>query len=164
MTEYHVHSISGQGHHFGDVINNPPPPTIDHVQIAASQLRARCYAEAADAYTRALRENPSDVSSRYGLALSLLDGRRPHRSRRDTIKAIARHLAAADVLPEARALHLLVNEDQDLAWQRWSGLPEDVQADLDLVEPQRAQEITEHVPAWEARVWRALRQRAEERE
>lgn len=151
ITASYVH----QGVHYGNVTINGEQ-TRDHGKIAEINFEARRYRVAAHACREELYENPADPALNFLMALCLLSGRRPHAHEIDTIRAIEGHLVSARRLSSARALLLLVREDHELLWRRIDVLPAEAEAVIALVDPASAKRITEHVPAPEARVWRAL--------
>lgn len=142
-----------------DVINNNYAREKDHVQIAASALRAQHYSTAAAHYIAALEARPGDPGLHYALALALLGGVRPHRHTRENIAGVQRHLAEARELPEAQVLSALVSEDYGLFWQRYFEVPGSLRVLIDRTSVERAAEITFHVPAREARTWQELDKR-----
>lgn len=53
-------------------------------------------------------------------------------------------------------LSALVSEDYGLFWQKYFNVPAGLKNLIDQTSPERAEEITSHVPAREARTWREL--------
>lgn len=141
----------------GHVTIQQAPAAPDHRAIADRHFAARRHEDAARAYRAALEADPDVAHDRYRLALSMVSGLRPHRHHRDTIAAVRAHLSGVRDLPEARALWALIVEDRDLSWRDRAA---SVLPNVDLVDPERAAEIVDRVPAHEARTWQALRERS----
>jgi len=159
MTRHEFHHMHGQVMQIADLIyNGTPAPTVaDHVRLGHALLASRMYAEAAHSFTEAIAADPACADAHFGLALALLQGKRPHRHGTATIRRVQDHLRAAAELVEARVLELLVVEDDLLAWRRASGqIPLHVMAMAMAMSAERANLILMHVPAPEARTWRAI--------
>jgi hypothetical protein len=135
----------------------PGPSTDERKRDGYRQLADGLYADAARSFHAALAGEPADQEAHFGLALSLLGGRRPHRHSAGTLRLVIGHLRAAPELVEARLLQLLVAEDHGLWWRRARRtIPPHVVALAEQLPPERAELILRHVPACEARTWRAL--------
>ena len=151
-----LHAVHVQ---FADTITNQAPTrsatelTHDGHRLLADGL----YTEAFRCFTEALTREPGDEEAHFGLALAMLQGRRPHRHRSDTLRRVLAHLRAAPGLVEARLLELLVAEDHGLFWRRSRGhVCAGVAALAARLPADRAEMILRHVPATEARTWQAL--------
>jgi len=131
-------------------------PERDHLAVGMRALAARYYPEARNSLTKALSDNPDNVRTRYYLALSLLDGKRPHMHSINLVRTIREHLESARKLPCAEVLLALVNEDHGLFWRKGVSQPPRLVALIGSLEAAQAQEIVAHVPAPESGVWRAL--------
>ena len=103
-----------------------------------------------------VEDAPVDIEAHYYLALALLDGVRPNRRPRWVIDSVRQHLVTASALPEARVLHVLVDEDYGLLWRRHTTVPRALVELVALVEYERAVEIVTHVPARGTRTMRVL--------
>ncbi|GAA0928344.1 hypothetical protein [Pseudonocardia zijingensis] len=149
---------------FADTIHNREPArTVDDLMHAGHVLLAsRSYAEAARCFTEAITEEPARAEAHFALALALLQGQRPHRHGEATLRRVEGHLHAASGLVESRVLELLVAEDSRLAWRHAPPqIPSHVTALARELPVDRAVLILTHVPAPEARTWRAIEQAQE---
>lgn len=155
MNEFNIQEQRAENIYQAEKIYLGPLPA-DHVQAGKKALMLHDYEATRAHFGRAIDGSPVEPETHYQLALALLDGQRPHMASAATIKSIQRQLALAEPLLEARALLVLVNEDYYLTWQQSNAVPP---ALVDLVQSiplARAQEIIEHVPAEQCRVWRLL--------
>lgn len=132
----------------------------DHRRCGLTLLRQGHYAEATAELARAVGDDPADAEVHYYLALALLGGVRPDRRPRPTIDRVRRHLTTARALPEARVLHVLVDEDHGLHWRRCTTIPQALRDLVARVDRDRAEEIVTHVPARGARTFELLRHAA----
>jgi thioredoxin-like negative regulator of GroEL len=164
MNEQQFRDVHARVVQFADNIYNQAQARTsdDHVRAGLALLTSGSYAEAARCFTEAVTEEPRYAEAHFGLALALLQGRRPHRHGEATLRRVEGHLRAADGLVEARVLELLVAEDHRLAWQQASRqIPPHVTALARELSVERAHLILTHVPAPEARTWRAIEQAVE---
>ena len=145
------------------IINQFALPERDHLAVGMRALAARYYAEARNSLSKALSDNPHDARTRYYLALSLLDGKRPHMHSINHVRTIREHLENARELPSAEVLAALVNEDHGLYWRKGVSLPPRLVALIGSLNTAQVQEIVAHVPAPESGVWRALASRTTNR-
>jgi hypothetical protein len=103
------------------------------------------------------RRAAADPELDFLFALALLRGRRPHRVRSNReLTAVRDCLRRAVLLPHARLLLLLIDEDRGQGWQRGgpvSGLVPELVAAAD---PGHLRRILDHVSAHENRVWQLL--------
>lgn len=91
----------------------------------------------------------------FGLAL--LRGRRPHRVRSNRELSAARDcLRRVVLLPHARLLLLLIDEDRGQGWRRGGPVSGVVPALAAAADPGQVQRILDHVSAHENRVWQFL--------
>src|SRR5690606_18147656 len=159
MTRHQFHHMHGHVMQIADQIFNGAQARTrdDHVQVGHALLASRAYAEAARSFTEAIAADPGCAEAHFGLALALLQGKRPHRHGTTTINRVENHLRAAAERVEARVLELLVAADHLLAWQRAPReLPAHVTEMAKELPVTRAYLILPHVPAPEARTWRAI--------
>jgi hypothetical protein len=134
-------------------------PERNHFEVGLRALAAGYYAEARSSLAEALRDAPANAHTRYSLALSMLDGKRPHMHSINQVGVIREHLAHARELPQAEVLMALVNEDHGLHWRKGVRLPPRLAALIGSLGAAQARDITTHVPAPECAVWRALASR-----
>jgi hypothetical protein len=159
MTDRRIRDVQAQVAQIADVIHNHGPARSpeDHVRAGHILLANQVYADAARSFRAALSAKPASAEAHFGLALSLLQGRRPHLHSDATIRQIEGHLRASASLPEAHILELLVAEDHRLAWQRASHrIPKHIMEMARKLSGERTELILVHVPAPETRIWRAL--------
>jgi hypothetical protein len=136
----------------------------DHRGCGLTLLRQGHYVPAVRELTRAIEDDPADEEIHYYLALALLGGVRPHRRSSATIDRVRRHLMTASALPEARVLHVLVEEDHGLHWRRCTTIPQALGDLVARVDRDRAEEILAHVPAQGARTFEKLQQAVDDDE
>jgi hypothetical protein len=163
VSEWEFHHVQGHVVQIGKrIYNGPPVPTAaDHIRTGHALLATRTYPEATRCFTAAITADPACTEGHFGLALALLQGVRPHRHGARTIHRVEDHLHAAAGLVEAHVLGLLVAEDHRLAWRTAPpDIPRDVMAIAEQLSTDRAELILTHVPAPEARTWRAIEQAA----
>jgi hypothetical protein len=144
----------------GAIVNNEfnwAPPR-DHRRGGLALLRQGHYAAAVRELMRAVEDDPADEETHYYLALALLGGVRPNRHPSGAIDRVRRHLRTAWALPEARVLHVLVDEDHGLHWRRCTTIPQALRDLVAQVDRDRADEIVTHVPAQGARTFDVLQQ------
>lgn len=161
MSNKRFRDVRAQVAQIADVIHNHAATrsTEEHLRAGHALLANRLYADAARRFADSLTEDPASAEAHFGLALALLQGRRPHLHSDATIRRIEGHLQAAAVLPEAPVLGLLVAEDHRLVWQRAPrSIPKGIITMARELSGERAELILVHVPAREARIWRALDQ------
>lgn len=159
MTTHEFHHMQGLVMQIADqIVNAAPARTVDdHIRFGHALLVSRMYPEAAHSFTEAIGDDPACADAHFGLALALLQGKRPHRHGTATIHRVEDHLRVAGALVEARVLELLVAEDHLLAWQRApQRVPLHVLTMVKELSTERANLILMHVPAPEARTWRAI--------
>jgi hypothetical protein len=155
MNEYHIGWQQADNIFQAETINLGAAPA-NHVGSGKQALALHDYETAAAQLGQAVSDDPADLESHYLLSLALLGGRRPHMNPGSTIRSIERHLRVAATLTEARVLQVLVNEDYRLAWQHSNAVPAALVELVASVALPRAQEIIEHVPAEQSRVWLLL--------
>jgi len=128
----------------------------NHLETGIALLRGAHYAEARRELGRAIEESPDEEEGHYYVALALLGGVRPNRCPRRVLSRVRIHLQTAGSLPEARILHLMVDEDDGLLWRHHTQIPH---ALFDLVEQLDSNQVSEllfHVPARGTRTYRVL--------
>jgi hypothetical protein len=81
---------------------------------------------------------------------------RPNRCPRTVLDRVRRHLRTAVSLPEARALLLMVDEDDGLRWRRHTQIPRALYDLVARLEHDRVGELLTHVPAQGTRTRRVL--------
>ncbi|WP_018351654.1 hypothetical protein [Longispora albida] len=143
----------------GDVTINQAPPAPDHWALGMQALHNRAYPAAQRHLRERLAEPAAPPEAHYYLAIALLGGRAP-RYMPSTVE-IRDHLVAADPLPQARLLRLLVDEDHERLWIRGRGPGYELLAGLlGRISSEDAHLIVQHVPAPECRTWQALTRKA----
>lgn len=159
MSDRRFRDVRAQVAQIADVIHNHAPARSpeEHVRAGHVLLASQVYPDAVRSFRAALTGDPRNAEAHFGLALSLLQGRRPHLHSDATIRQIEGHLRASTTLPEAHVLELLIAEDHRLAWQRAPRrIPKHVTSMARELSAERAELILVHVPAPETRIWRAL--------
>ncbi|MEV6831657.1 hypothetical protein [Amycolatopsis sp. NPDC051102] len=103
------------------------------------------------------RRAAADPELDFLCALALLRGRRPHRVRSNReLTAVRDGLRRVVLLPHARLLLLLIDEDRGRCWERGGGVSELVPALVAATEPEQVRRILDHLSAPENRVWQLL--------
>jgi hypothetical protein len=128
----------------------------NHAESGIALLRQAHYPEACRELCRAIEQSPGDENSHYHLALSLLSGTRPNRCPRIVLDRVRRHLKSAAALPEARVLHLMVDEDDGLRWRRHTQIPPALFDLVGLLNSEQRSQLLTHVPAKGTRTYRVL--------
>ncbi|WP_027345611.1 S1 family peptidase [Hamadaea tsunoensis] len=122
-------------------------------------LDHREYEEVISALSQAVGRSGA-AREHYLLALALLRGVAPRRHR--STREIVDHLRLASTLPEARALHLLIDEDAGMASGRADGLPRSLLHEVVAAVPRpEAARICAQFSAPSSSVWAALHRRSE---
>jgi hypothetical protein len=113
--------------------------------------------ETAIAHLGQARRAAVDPELDFLFALALLRGRRPHRVRSNgELTAVRDCLRRVVLLPHARLLLLLVDEDRGQGWQRGGPVAGLVPALVAAADPAQVRRILDHVSARENRVWQLL--------
>lgn len=131
-------------------------PQRDHLEAGIALLRQSHYAEARRELGRAIEESPGEERGHYYVAMALLNGARPHRCPRIVLNRVRRHLDSAAMLPEARVLHLMVEEDDGLRWRHHTQIPQALIDLVGLLDSEHVSELLTHVPAQGTRTYRVL--------
>jgi hypothetical protein len=159
MTNFQIGDIEADVAQFADIIYNGANKAVsDKVRDGVRLLQLRLYTDALAQLTSALADAPDEQELHFSIAIARLGGLRPHRHGEASIQQIFQHLRAAPDLPHALVLELLVSEDHRLYWQRVrsKAIPRHISALVATVGRTPAEMILVHVPAPEARTWRAL--------
>ena len=159
MSDLHIEDVNARVAQFAETINNyradrPSAGVANGFRL----LDASLYTDALRVFSETLESAPGDPNLHFGIALAQLNGVRPHRHASATKQRVVNHLQAACDLPHALILELLVAEDYGLYWRRVrsKAIPAHIKALAARVPPEQAERILRHVPAPEARTWRAL--------
>ena len=131
-------------------------PQRDHLAAGIALMRLAHYAEARRELSRAIQECPDEDRGHYYLAMALLDGVRPHRCPHAVLNRVRRHLESAGTMPEARVLHLMVEEDDGLRWRHHTRIPPALFELVGLLDRDHVSELLTHVPAEGTRTYRVL--------
>lgn len=159
-----MHDVHARVVQFADSIENEYIVHVggrapgDAATSAWKLLAAREYSGAVGLFRELLTTEPADPEIRFGLALALLQGIRPHRHGEAVIDRIVDHLRCCREVPHALMLEYIVAEDFGLYWRRVRSAkaPPHVRRLARAVAPRPARAILLHCPAREARSWRAL--------
>jgi hypothetical protein len=146
----------------GNVYGTPAEESGARARRLRAQARASLSARRYDLVISSLGEIDSGYipEDHYVTALALLRGLPPSRHR--SVDEIRSHLGLAASLPEARALHLLVEDDFGAARNRPNGaISAHVGHVVASVSPEQAREICAHCPAINSALWRELRKRGQ---
>ncbi|EOD63255.1 hypothetical protein H480_38040 [Amycolatopsis vancoresmycina DSM 44592] len=139
----------GEVHHHGTT-------EPDYLAEGVRALGRKDY-ETAVAQLGQARRATADPELDFLFALALLRGRRPHRVRsNDELTAVRDSLRRVMLLPHARILLLLIEEDRGRGWQQGGTVPDLVPALVAAADPGQVRRILDHVSAPENRVWQLL--------
>ena len=128
----------------------------DHLAAGIALLRRAHYAEARHELSRAIQGSPDEDRGHYYLAMALLDGARPHRCPLAVLNRVRRHLESAEAMPEARALRLMVEEDDRLRWRHHTRIPPALFELVGLLKSEHVNELLTHIPAEGTRTYQVL--------
>ncbi|MET8853157.1 hypothetical protein [Amycolatopsis sp. NPDC004625] len=155
-----VHGNIVQAGRVGDVylgeVHHHGPAEPDYLAEGVRALDRKDY-ETAVAQLGQARRTAADPELDFLFALALLRGRRPHRVRSNgELTAVRDCLRRVVLLPHARILLLLIDEDRGRGWQRGGALPDLVPALVAAADPEQLRRIVDHLSAPENRVWQLL--------